>query len=282
MSVAATITISSAPPTGWTSVSVSTPPTPTRFEAPHRGRPTPRLTGVIRSGGTGGRRGRGSRPSTRPARSGRPCSTEPALQRVGAEVLLDDERRGAGRSATAPASGAGACGVPACRCGSAGWTRWCRIRRRPARRRVRTPGCSRSDCALHCAAHSERARSFTSIAHTTASGDRRAIVSAIGPAPHPTSSRLPADASGTAVRRSNDVPASSCPRAKTPRSVSSVNAVSGSVTSMVTGSDATVGSSAKYCGSWPCAVRWRSSPSAVTARSLSGCRTRSAPSVTLS
>ena len=57
--------------------------------------------------------------------------------------------------------------------------------------------------------HSSRARSFTSTAHTVTAGDRRAMVSAIGPAPQPRSSASPVDTSGGSDRRSNEVPASS-------------------------------------------------------------------------
>ena len=59
-------------------------------------------------------------------------------------------------------------------------------------------------------AHSSRARSLTSIAHTVASGERRAIVSAIGPAPQPTIEHVAGrHAAAGSVRSSNDVPASS-------------------------------------------------------------------------
>jgi len=94
-------------------------------------------------------------------------------------------------------------------------------------------------------AHRSRARSLTSTAQTVAAGERRAIVNAIGPAPHPRSRRSPVAAIGGEARNKSDVPVSTRPRLKTPRSVSRVNAVSGSVTSMVAGSEATVGSSSK-------------------------------------
>ncbi len=100
---------------------------------------------------------------------------------------------------------------------------------------------------LRCAfrAQSSRARRLTSTAQMRAAGDRRAIVRAIGPAPHPRSRRFPVAARGSDARMSIDVAVSRCPWEKTPRSVSIVKAVSGRVTSTMTGSEAIVGSSSK-------------------------------------
>ena len=72
--------------------------------------------------------------------------------------------------------------APACRCGSAGSTRSGRSGRRPARRPARRRRRWSTPLAVALAAHSARARSLTSTAHTVSAGDRRASVTAIGPA----------------------------------------------------------------------------------------------------
>ena len=94
-------------------------------------------------------------------------------------------------------------------------------------------------------AHSSRARALTSSAQMVAPGERRAIVSAIGPAPQPRSRRLPEEAIGRSARSSIAVAVSRWPRENTPRSVSITKAVSGSVTSTITGSEGASGWSSK-------------------------------------
>ena len=90
-----------------------------------------------------------------------------------------------------------------------------------------------------------QSRAFTSTAHTWASGDRNANVSAIAPLPHPRSSTSPVAAGAGASRSSSDVPVSRCPWLKIPRSVVIVNATSGNATSTTVVSDATEGRSSK-------------------------------------
>ena len=95
------------------------------------------------------------------------------------------------------------------------------------------------------AAVSSRALLLGSTATTIASGDLSARVSAMGPAPHPTSTKVPVAGGGGACCSKKAVPLSRCPWLKTPRSVVKVKARSGSTTSTVRGSRAASGASSK-------------------------------------
>ena len=124
-------------------------------------------------------------------------------------------RPGPAGPASRPAARAG----PACRSGSAGWTR---SAPKPAGQ-GRVTGRHAADVAQAgrrgVTAHSASARSFTSMAHTRAPGDRAASTRASGPYPQPRSSRSPAGGGGGAVSSSSRVPGSSRPGENIPASV---------------------------------------------------------------
>ena len=119
------------------------PPAPEGLAPARRGRPAPdsaclhpsvhgrsELPGTrdircwhsrVRSGRSGDA-GCGSRSATQPL-GGIALLGEPALQRVGAEVLVHDQARRARRGQAREPASAAARAAPACRSGSAGWTR---------------------------------------------------------------------------------------------------------------------------------------------------------------
>ena len=143
----------------------------------------------------------GGRPvATRGVSSGtrsRPAS-EPGCRPRGASAPPAAPPR---RTTGAPANPAAGRGAPASRCGSAGSTT---RRARPGRRappRATTTRTLVSPAASAFAWHSSRARRFTSTAHTTDDGARVAIVNAIGPYPHPRSTRSPDTGGGGAVHQ---------------------------------------------------------------------------------
>ncbi len=89
--------------------------------------------------------------------------------------------------------------------------------------------------------HRSTARSLTSTAQTVAPGERRASVSAIGPAPQPRSSRLPVAGGGGAFSSSSFVPASTAPWLNVPRSVVKRMVASASASVTCRGALGTVG-----------------------------------------
>ena len=81
--------------------------------------------------------------------------------------------------------------APPCRSGSAGWTRSRRRSGRPARPPAWPCGPGPARARRRCRPSGPAPRLLTSTAHTVASGESRAIASAIGPHPQPRSSRSP-------------------------------------------------------------------------------------------
>ena len=94
---------------------------------------------------------------------------------------------------------------------------------------------------------SSSARSFTSTAHTSASGDSIAIANATGPQPQPRSRNVPCSGSSGAWRSSTEVPRSSREPENTPFEVSTSASNPRSVTCSVRRTSCEAGVAEKYC-----------------------------------
>ena len=148
---------------------------------------------------------------------------EPAVERVGAEVLLDDEDGVAvGRQAGAATSAAARAGRP-CRCGSAGSTRSRRSGRPPARPRGRTT--RHRHPVGRRVRRAQRPGPLVDVDGPHVERRRRAAPSSGRSARRRTRDRAPTPVAGSAgaARSRTAVPASRRPWLNTPRSVRIVN-----------------------------------------------------------
>ena len=104
---------------------------------------------------------------------------------------------------------------------------------------------------------SSSARSFTSAAHTVASGEANASERAIGPQPHPRSSRLPCSGGSGACLSNTDVPRSRRDPENTPFDTSTSVSRPRNCTCRVRRTSFDEGSAEKYCSAMMCPEPFR-------------------------